>query len=146
MAAEGDPAVVHLAQVAEAEHLVAAAVGEDRAGPAGERVDPAEALDRVHPRPQGQMVEVRQHDRGARRLELVRADPLTAPRVPTGMKAGVSTTPWGDGQPAQAGGAVLGEDLERERHRSWLGKSGGPEAFRGAAWRPPCRSLRPTGR
>ena len=76
VAAEGHAARVHRAQGAEAPDLEAAAVGEDRAAPAGEGVKAAEPLDDVDARAQGEVVEVGEHDRGAGLLELLRRHPL----------------------------------------------------------------------
>ena len=51
--------------IGEAEHLVAAAVGEDRSGPADEAVQPAAPRDQVVAGPQIQMIGVAEQDLGA---------------------------------------------------------------------------------
>ena len=53
-------------EVAQAEDLEAAAVGQDRAVPRHEAVEAAEALDEVDTGPQEEVVRVRQHDLRAR--------------------------------------------------------------------------------
>ena len=87
----------------EAEHLVAAAVGQDRPRPADEAVQAAGARDEIVARPQVQVIGVAEDDLGAERRSRSRCvTPLTAPCVPTGMNAGVCTTPCGVRQLAAA--------------------------------------------
>ena len=84
---------------AEAEDLVAAAVGEDRPGPADEAMQAAALGDQVVAGTEiagdrcwrGRWP--RRPPRGSRWVT-----PRTAPRVPTGMNAGVSTRPCGVSQ------------------------------------------------
>jgi hypothetical protein len=52
------------------EHLIAAAVGQDRLLPADKRVEPAAPRDQVGTGPQIEMVGVAQQDRGADRFEV----------------------------------------------------------------------------
>jgi hypothetical protein len=59
-----------LAQPREREHLVAAAVGQERARPAAEAVQAAELLHDVVPRPQHQVVGVREQDLRAELVEV----------------------------------------------------------------------------
>ena len=86
-----DAVLLDLAALRQAEHLVAAAVGEDRPGPADEAVEPAAAGDQLVAGPQIQVIGVAEDD-AARRPPRDRAavSALTAPWVPTGMKTGVS--------------------------------------------------------
>ena len=79
----------------EAEHLIAAAVGEDRPRPADEAVEPAAPRDQVVAGTQIEMIGVAEEHLGAEPLEIPVRHPLTAPCVPTGMNAGVSTAPCG---------------------------------------------------
>ena len=62
----GDPA-----HAREAEHLIAAAVGEDRPVPGHEPVQPAAPRDQIVTGPQVQVIGVAQNDLGAERLEAV---------------------------------------------------------------------------
>ena len=92
--AERDAVVVDARdRVAQREDLVAAGVGEDRPVPAHEPVQAAELRDQVLAGTQMQVVRVAEQDRGAERAELVGVDALDRPFVPTGMKAGVGTSP-----------------------------------------------------
>ena len=59
-------------RVAQREDLEATRVGQDRATPTRERVQPAELLDEVLARPEVQVVRVREDDVGAERPHLVR--------------------------------------------------------------------------
>ena len=83
------------APVGQAEDLKAAAVGEDGPVPADEAVQPAAARDQLVARPKKQVVGVAEDDLGARLLEVAVPRALTGPCVPTGMNAGVCTTPCG---------------------------------------------------
>ena len=58
------------AALGQAEHLEAAAVGEDRPRPADERVQAAAARDQLVARPQEQVIGVAEDDLGADRLEV----------------------------------------------------------------------------
>ena len=89
--AEGHPVVVDLG--AQREHLKAAGVGEEVAGPAGEAVQAAERLDHLDPGPQHQVVGVGQDDLRSELVEIPASSRRTAPRVPTGMKHGVVKRP-----------------------------------------------------
>ena len=71
MRAERDAVVVDRAQVAQADHLVAAGVGQDRPVPGHELVQAAEALDALVAGPQVQVVGVAQDDLGADLVEVV---------------------------------------------------------------------------
>ena len=82
-------------RVRQAEDLIAAAVGQDRAVPADEAVQAAGAGDQLVARPADKMIGIAEDDLGTELLEVAVRQPLTAPRVPTGMKAGVWTTPCG---------------------------------------------------
>ncbi len=116
VALEGHAVRVHGAQAAQAPDLEAAAVGEDRPPPAGEGVEPAQALDHVDPRPQGQVVEVGEHDRGARRLQLLGRHPLDRAEGAHGHERRRLDDPVRSREPAPAGEAAGGEDLEGEGH------------------------------
>src|SRR6185295_4230817 len=60
----------------QAEHLIAAAVGENRSGPADEAMQAATARDQIVAGPEVQMVGVAEEDLGAQRLEIAMRDPL----------------------------------------------------------------------
>ena len=91
--------------------------------PAGEPVQATEGGHRVRTGPQHQVVGVGQHHLGAQRLEVGASRALTAPRVPTGMKAGVAVgAPWRD-HPPVPGRPVGGLHLDDERvHRRAPGR------------------------
>ena len=96
MRAEGHAALGQLAQLRQGHDLEAAGIGQDRVWPAGKLVQAAQPRDALGAGPQHKMVGVAQNDIGA---EVAGPDPgyiaLTVPPVPTGMKAGVRTTPRG---------------------------------------------------
>ena len=109
------PSSVILRRAGEAEHLVSAAVGQDRAVPADEPVQPAAPRDELFAGTQVQVIGVAEDDSRAgvdRRARCVSA--LTAPCVPTGMKTGVSTTPWRWCSRPRRARAVGGDELERK--------------------------------
>ena len=68
---EQDSLVIEASQVAQAEHLEAAAVGEDGPVPRHERVQATHPLDRVDAGAQGQVVGVGQDDLGADAAQVV---------------------------------------------------------------------------
>ena len=68
---EGDPLLGDLAQLGQAEHLEAAAVGQDGAVPAGELVQPAQVGHQLVPRAQVEVVGVAEHDLGADLFEVL---------------------------------------------------------------------------
>ena len=71
MAAERDAVLVHDPQVAQRDDLEAARVGQDRAVPVHEPMQPAEPRDPVVAGPQVQVVRVGEDDRGARVADVV---------------------------------------------------------------------------
>ena len=90
------PPRVIIAALGQAEHLVAAAVGEDRPVPADEAVQAAARAISSSPGPQEQVIGVAEDDLGADASSRSRCSvALTLPWVPTGMNAGVCTTPCG---------------------------------------------------
>jgi hypothetical protein len=83
--AEGDAVVVRGDQrVAQGEDLEPAGVGEDRAVPRHEPVQPAELGDELLPGPEVQVVRVAEQDRRADRAQLVRVDGLDRSLRPDG--------------------------------------------------------------
>ena len=76
-----------LATLGQAEDLIAAAVSQDRAGPTDEAMQSAAPRDQVITGTKVQMIGVAASSRSLNSV------PFTAPCVPTGMKAGVRTTP-----------------------------------------------------
>ena len=67
------PSSVERPPVAEAEHLIAAGVGQDRAAPADEAVQPAAPRDQLVAGTQMQVIGVAEEDVGAELLELLRS-------------------------------------------------------------------------
>ena len=76
VAAERHAVLVDDPQVAKRDDLEPARVGEDRAIPVHEPMQPAEPLDPFVARPQVEVVRVGQDDRGARLADVVRAERL----------------------------------------------------------------------
>jgi hypothetical protein len=74
--AELDAVLGHLSHLREAEHLVAAAVGENRVRPPDEAVQPARARDHIVARTQVQVVRVAENDLRAGVLEIAMRDRL----------------------------------------------------------------------
>jgi len=113
--AELDAGLGDLSELREAEHLEPAGVGQDRAVPAHEAMQPAELADEVVSGPEKQMVRVGEHDLGAGRAEVVgperlhggvRADRHEDRRLDDAVRGR---------QAPGAGGAVGGEQLELHR-------------------------------
>ena len=75
MGGKGDPLLGDLAQLGQAEHLEAAAVGQDRPVPAGELVQPAHLGHQLVSRAEMQVVGVAEHDLGADLLEVLGGQP-----------------------------------------------------------------------
>ena len=98
MRAETYALFFHLAQLAQAEDLEAAGIGQQRPVPAHELVQPAQLAHQLVPRSQIEMVGIAQNDLRAqmfrtRSSRMSCGTAFTVPAVPTGMKAGVSTSP-----------------------------------------------------
>src|SRR5438552_712548 len=72
MRLESDPILVNLAVVAEAEHLKAATIREQRAVPGHEAMQPTKLLYRISAGPQIKMVSIPQDYRRVESLQLVR--------------------------------------------------------------------------
>jgi hypothetical protein len=94
VAAEVDAVFDDLADLGEAEDLESAAVGEDGQGPVHEAVEAAGGGQDLESGPDEEMVGVAQDDLGAGFEEFRGSMALTEAWVPTGMKTGVSMTPW----------------------------------------------------
>ena len=94
--AEGDAVVADVEQrVAKREDLEAAGVGQDRPVPARERVQAAQLRDQLVARAEMEVIGVAEDDLcadGARASSGSRL--FTVAFVPTGMNAGVLTSPW----------------------------------------------------
>ena len=90
---EGDAFLAQLEGFREREDLVAAGVGEQGAIPAVESVQAPRRLDHCKARTQVKVIGVGQYQVVAQLAHPRRQDRLTEPRVPTGMNAGVSTSP-----------------------------------------------------
>ena len=91
MRAETHALVRDLAQLAQAEDLKAAGVGEHGARPADEAVQPAHAADGLVAGAQIEVIGVAENDLRAQCSSMSCGTALTVPAVPTGMKTGVST-------------------------------------------------------
>ena len=63
--------------------------------PVHEAVQSASGFDHRFSRLEMQVIGVGQHHLSARGCELIRGHAFTVARVPTGMKRGVVTVPWG---------------------------------------------------
>ena len=94
MRLEGHAVGVELAQLRQRHDLEAAGIRQDRSGPVHEAVQSAEPRDAFRAGPQHQVVGVAEHD-ARRRWRAPRPTVIafTVPAVPTGMKAGVGTSP-----------------------------------------------------
>ena len=117
MRAEGDAVFGQLAQLGQRHDLKAAAIGQDRAGPAHEFVQAAEPRHPFGAGPQHQVIGVAEDDVGAGSRTWSGYIALTVPAVPTGMKAGVLISPRGMAMRAAPGRAVGGEKGEAEKSR-----------------------------
>ena len=69
---ENDPAILLLGASVQGKDLVPARIGEHRARPRHQPVDPAQPLEHFRPRPQQQMIGVSQDDRRARGVQVAR--------------------------------------------------------------------------
>ncbi len=76
VAAKGDALRVHFPLVGQAEDLIAARIGEERAIPAHKGVQPAKALNQLVARPQIEMIGVGQHQLCAAFMEVARLQGL----------------------------------------------------------------------
>src|ERR1700753_3200658 len=95
MGAEGNGILAELAQFRQRHHLEAAGVRQNRALPSREFLQAAKGGDPLGARAQHQGIGVAERDVGAGLAALAQCTPFMAPAVPTGMKAGVRTTPCG---------------------------------------------------
>ena len=96
MRAERHAALVELAECGKRHDLEAAGIGQDRAVPVHEFVQPAKRGDALGTGPQHQVIGIAEQDLGAGVAHIVRRQRLSpSPAVPTGMKAGVCTLPCG---------------------------------------------------
>ena len=116
MRAEDGGVVGDLARRGEAVDLEAAAVGEDRAVPAHEAVQAAHLGDEVVAGPQGEVIGVAEDHAGAGRFELVGRQPLDGRLGADGHEDRRFDDAVRRVQPAAAGGAVGGQDLEADGH------------------------------
>ena len=112
-----DTGVVDLLEAAQAEDLIAAGVGEDRTGPAHERVDAPNLAHALGPGAMREVVRVGEHDLRADLAQLVGEHALDravgADRHEARSLDGAVCGPQASG--AGVGGGVFGEDLERTR-------------------------------
>ena len=116
MRAERHTGFRDLAQIAEAENLKAAGVGEDKVVSRHELLHPAELADRLHTRPQIKMVGVIQQDLDAELLQRVLRYALDRGQCSHRHKDwGLDFTVWRE-EASGAGGAIAGFDLEAEGH------------------------------
>ena len=89
-ATEPGAGLVDRPPLGEAEDLIAATVCEDGPIPPDEAVESAAPRNQVVARPEIEVIRVAEHDLRAGRFGSRNVMPLTAPCVPTAMKAGVS--------------------------------------------------------
>ena len=95
MRAERDAFVGDLAQIAQAEDLKSAGIGENRVRPRHELVQAAHLADQFVPGPEEQVIRVAENDLRAEVFQVLLRWPFTVAAVPTGMNAGVSIMPCG---------------------------------------------------
>ena len=100
----------------QAEHLIAAAVGQDRTRPARERVQPAAPRDQVVAGPQIQMVGVAQENLGAQVFEIAVGHALDGALRAHGHEGRRFDRPVRRGHHAAARGAVAMGHLKGKRH------------------------------
>ena len=127
MAGERDPFLGHLGQVGQAHHLIAARIGEDRAIPAHEAMQPAEPRDALGAGAQHQMIGVAEDDVGAAGTHIGRLHRLDRRRRADrheGRGADIAARRMDD---AGAGLSVTGEELElKVFHRSGISRQASP--------------------
>ena len=127
VAAERDAVLVDDPQVAQRDDLEAARIGQDRAVPVHEPVQPAEPLDPVVPGPQVQVVRVGQDDRRARVADVVGRQGLDRRVRADGHELGRLDDAVGQRQaPGPGPGRAIGRgaDLDGERGGAHLSGSG----------------------
>ena len=115
--AEGDAVGVELAQFLERHHLEAARIGQDRARPVHELVQPAQRRHALGARPQHQVEGVAEHDLRAGlgdRLRQHRLDRAGGAERHEGRRLDRAVR---GGDAAATGGAVAGQKLEGKTHR-----------------------------
>ena len=114
--AERDPVVVERGDgVAQREHLEATRVRQDRATPPREGVEAAELLHEVLPRPEVQVVRVREDDVGAERPHLVRVQGLDGALRADGHERGRADLAVSRRDDARPRGAVRRNDAKAQR-------------------------------
>ena len=115
--AKSDALVRHPAQTAEAEHLKAAGIGEDRPGPGHEIVQAAQAANQLVARPQVKMVGIAENDLRVELFEIpLRLALYRRPRA-DGHERRCFDHPVGSGQPASTrAGGIGGKNLEMKTH------------------------------
>ena len=90
---EHDAVIGDLAEIGEAENLKAAGIGEDRPRPGHETMQAAELANQLVARTQIEMIRVAKQNLNAQIGERLLRHALHGSSGPTGMNAGVSTTP-----------------------------------------------------
>ena len=95
MRAELHPFFADLAQLVEAEDLKATGIGKHGPRPGDKTVQPSQPPDQLVTRPQVQVIGIGENDLRVQLFEQMLGDGLDRPAVPTGIKAGVWTCPWG---------------------------------------------------
>ena len=116
VALELDAVLADASEALEREHLEAAGIGEHRARPGGEAVEPAHRANHLLAGAEMQMVGVAEDDLRAGARHVAGLRPRTTPWVPTGMNAGVGTVPCGRvSVPARAGPGWPRAELEHRR-------------------------------
>ena len=91
---EADPLFADRAQFAQTEDLESAAVGQNRPLPIHEAVQTAQLLHQPVPRPQVEVISVGRMIWALTASRSSGVMALTVALVPTGMKIGVSISPW----------------------------------------------------
>ena len=129
VAAKGDALRVHFPLVGQAEDLVAARIGEQRAIPAHKGVQPAKTLDQLVARPQIEMIGVGQHQLRAAFMEVARLQGLDVGLGAHGGKGRHRDGAVGRVKGAQPGQAVGLVQFKSKRHGHFLMRSA-PQAGR----------------
>ena len=127
VALKNDPLVGYLGEPGEAEKLITAAVGEDGAPPAHERMEPAQPGDKLRAGAQGEMVGVGQDDLGAHGGEIGGVERLDRGLGPHRHEGGRVHRAVRGLQEAKArlSTGLRRVDAKRNRpaHRTWIGPS-----------------------
>jgi hypothetical protein len=114
--AEAHALLVDAAHLGEAEHLEAARIGEDRALPVHEAVQPVVGVDHRRARAQHQVKRVAEDDARAEGFQLLRRHRLDRPVGAHGHEGRCLDLPAWQRHAAATGAALGAQQLEMQRH------------------------------